>query len=315
MDANVPEALRCTAKQERQGFGGLRTYDLCSTPRIFFGQRAGYVLLNGLRVLHSSRTGGGGGCCINGWCIDYIRETPLILPVLLGQPHIKDATRTTCFCAVQESFRLPGIFHLEGRTHHSDEAKCLAQPNMPTCTVSAFGIMSPDNCGDSSTTNTCTTFIISSFEAGSVLQHRTVLRYALQTSTVAPPKPCCGAGRLELPHYFWVRAQDYTDWWKCFGRSPTKLAAVPHSTVVDVTKLREDLLLKPERERSEEVAGLRSKQKQVDYIRGPFGNISHHRLPRSLGGTCTVCCSLMCMHALAKTTAIRRTYQCVGETP
>lgn len=33
--------------------------------------------------------------------------------------------------------------------------------------------------------------------------------------------------------------------------------------VVDVTKLREDLLLKLERERSEEVAGLRSKQKQV----------------------------------------------------
>ncbi len=32
---------------------------------------------------------------------------------------------------------------------------------------------------------------------------------------------------------------------------------------LDVTKLREDLLLKLERERSEEVAGLRSKQKQV----------------------------------------------------
>jgi len=39
---------------------------------------------------------------------------------------------------------------------------------------------------------------------------------------------------------------------------------LPHlDRAVDVTKLREDLLLKLERERSEEVAGLRSKQKQV----------------------------------------------------
>lgn len=37
---------------------------------------------------------------------------------------------------------------------------------------------------------------------------------------------------------------------------------VSHSAV-DVTKLREDLLLKLERERFDEVSGLRSKQKQV----------------------------------------------------
>lgn len=45
--------------------------------------------------------------------------------------------------------------------------------------------------------------------------------------------------------------------------------AMPHccrisNSVVDVTKLKEDLLLKLERERSDEVAALRSKQKQVD---------------------------------------------------
>lgn len=52
-----------------------------------------------------------------------------------------------------------------------------------------------------------------------------------------------------------------------FGRTPAKLAWYPtcrvSNSVVDVTKLREDLLLKLERERSAEVAGLRSKQKQV----------------------------------------------------
>ena len=37
-----------------------------------------------------------------------------------------------------------------------------------------------------------------------------------------------------------------------------------------MTKLREDLLLKLERERSDEVAGLRSKQKQVG-AQGPAG--------------------------------------------
>lgn len=52
------------------------------------------------------------------------------------------------------------------------------------------------------------------------------------------------------------------------GRLPPTLAVVSNSarisnSVVDVTELRENLLLKLERERSDEVAGLRSKQKQV----------------------------------------------------
>ena len=49
-----------------------------------------------------------------------------------------------------------------------------------------------------------------------------------------------------------------------FRRSSRNVCGgAPVNSMVDVTKLREDLLLKLERERSEEVAGLRSKQKQV----------------------------------------------------
>ena len=41
------------------------------------------------------------------------------------------------------------------------------------------------------------------------------------------------------------------------------IAGLPSGRVVDVTKLREDLILKLERERSDQVVQLRAKQKQV----------------------------------------------------
>lgn len=48
-----------------------------------------------------------------------------------------------------------------------------------------------------------------------------------------------------------------------FNSPGTRHVCCSYCRAVDVTKLREDLLLRLERERSEEVAGLRAKQKQV----------------------------------------------------